>query len=243
MKAAPLLCCFSLILSGCLNLSPEYAPPDLGLPLPAAYKDADPRTADPADAPEGGPWWEIFADPELNGLMRLLNADNQDVARAAANLRSARTRIQAAGAAFFPGLSLPASYTRSGRENGISSAASIGVSAQWEISLWNSLPAFEAARANTQAVAADLDALRLAAQAELAQAYFQLRALDSQRDLYESTIQAYSRAVRLTRNQYRGGLVTPADVAQAEARLAGAESELLALERERSGLEHGIALL
>ncbi|MDR1359961.1 MAG: TolC family protein, partial [Deltaproteobacteria bacterium] len=32
-------------------------------------------------------------------------------------------------------------------------------------------------------------------------------------------------------------------VAQAEARLAGAESELLALERERSVLEHGIALL
>jgi NodT family efflux transporter outer membrane factor (OMF) lipoprotein len=61
--------------------------------------------------------------------------------------------------------------------------------------------------------------------------------------LYESTIQAYSRAVNLTRNQYLGGMVTPADVAQAEARLAGAESELLALERERSGLEHGIALL
>ncbi|MDR2076228.1 MAG: efflux transporter outer membrane subunit [Desulfovibrio sp.] len=242
MKFAPFLCWFCLALSGCLNLSPEYAPPDL--PLPEAYKGEEGwKIADPADTRDRGPWWEVFADPDLNGLMDRLNAGNQDIAEAAANLRSARTRIMAARSAFFPDLSLTGSYTRSGRETGVSTSLSAGVSSQWEISLWNSLPAFEAARANAQAAAADLAALRLSAQAELAQAYFQLRTLDAQMDLYAVTIQAYARAARLTRSQYRGGIVTPADVAQAEARLAGAESELLALERERAELEHGIALL
>jgi NodT family efflux transporter outer membrane factor (OMF) lipoprotein len=244
MRPVSLLCWFCLVLSGCVNLSPEYAVPDLGQPLPPTYKEEEGwKVAAPADILDRGPWWEIFADPELNRLMDLLNADNQDIAQAAANLRSARTRIQAARAALFPGVSLPASYTRSGRENSITSASSVGVNAQWEISFWNSLPALEAARADAQAAAADFAALRLAAQAELAQAYFQLRTLDVQMDLYTSTIRAYARAVRLTRNQYRGGVVTPADVAQAEARLAEAEAELLALERERAGLEHGIALL
>jgi NodT family efflux transporter outer membrane factor (OMF) lipoprotein len=244
MKPVSFLCWLCLLLSGCLNLSPEYAVPDLGQPLPPDYKEeAGWKIASPADSLDRGPWWELFADPELNRLMESLNAHNQDIARAAANLRSARTRIQATRAAFFPGVSLSASYSRGGRGNGIVSTASAGVSAQWEISFWNSLPAFEAARADAQAAAADFATLRLSAQAELAQAYFQLRTLDEQMDLYASTIQAYARAVRLTRNQYRGGIVTPADVAQAEARLAGAESELLALERERSGLEHGIALL
>jgi NodT family efflux transporter outer membrane factor (OMF) lipoprotein len=244
MKPAPFFCWLCLVLSGCVNLSPEYAPPDLGQPLPPAYKEEEGwKIAAPADALDRGPWWEVFADPELNRLEDLLNANNQDIARSAANLRGARARIQAARAAFFPGLSLPASYTRSGRGDGVASLASAGLSAQWEISFWNSLPAFEAARANAQAASADFATLRLAAQAELAQAYFQLRTLDAQMDLYASTIQAYARAVRLTRSQYRGGIVTPADVAQAEALLAGAESELLALERERAGLEHGIALL
>ncbi|MDR2161601.1 MAG: efflux transporter outer membrane subunit [Desulfovibrio sp.] len=232
-----------LFLAGCVNLSPDYAVPDLGQPLPPAFKEGW-KTADPADERERGPWWRAFADPDLNRLMDYLEAGNQDIAQAAANLRSARTRIMAARAAFFPGVSLPASYTRSGREGGpITSSASAGISAQWEISFWNSLPALEAARADAQAAAADFATLRLSAQAELAQSYFQLRALDEQEALYESTLRAYARALRLTRNQYRGGIITPADVAQAEARLAGAESELLAVRRDRATLEHGIALL
>ncbi|MDR2605641.1 MAG: efflux transporter outer membrane subunit, partial [Desulfovibrio sp.] len=118
-----------------------------------------------------------------------------------------------------------------------------GPQASWEISFWNALPAYEAAGAEAEAAAADFAAARLLMQSDLALCYVQLRTLDSRRELYESTIEAYKRAVALTDSQYRGGMVTRMDLEQARAQLADAQAQLAALERERSELEHGIAVL
>ena len=250
--AAPISFCLCLLLGGCINLSPSYAPPEPLQPIPQEYKEEKGwKTATPSDALDRGPWWERFNDPELNRLMGLLNTANQDIAKAAANLRQARSQITAARSAFFPGVSLPASYTRSGgsgtggmgMDGGISTKYSVGISAQWEISFWNALPAFEAAKAEASASAADYATIRLSSQAELAQDYFQLRSLDVRLSLYEATIEAYQKALRITQSQYQGGIVTRADVAQAEAQLAQAEAQRLGLLRQRAEVEHAIAVL
>lgn len=234
-----------LALGGCINLSPSYAPPDLLSPLAPEYKEESGwKTATPQETRDRGPWWEIFADPELNALMARLNAANQNIAVAAANLRQARAQIGIARSALWPGVTAPASVTRSGTEgSGQQTRTSYGVNAQWEISFWNALPALEAAKAQAAASAADYATTRLAMQAELAQAYFQLRMLDGERDMYESTVKAYARAVELTSSQFRGGMVTRMDVDQAESQLASAEAQLAALARQRAEYEHGIALL
>ncbi|MDL2315751.1 efflux transporter outer membrane subunit [Desulfovibrio sp. OttesenSCG-928-A18] len=238
-----LLAC--LTLTGCFNLSPGYIDPGLHTPMAVEYKEDQGWTSARALAAlDRGTWWEIFEDPSLNALVAKANSANQNIAVAAANLRQARAQIVVARSALFPGVSLPASLSRSGGENrGPGSNWSYGLSAQWEISFWNALPALESAKAMAQASAADLAAMRLAVQAELAQAYFQLRALDSQRSLYDSTIKAYREAVRLTNSQFRGGMVTRADVAQAEAQLAQAEAQLAAVERQRAQTEHAVAIL
>ena len=239
------VCLSPLLLGGCFNLSPTHERPPMPAPLPGEYKEENGwKTATPMEGMERGPWWEMFGDPSLNDLMRQLNAANQNIAVAAANLRQSRAQVSSARAAFLPGVSLPASATRSGGSTGPSSSSySFGLSAQWEISFWNAVPAFEAAKAQAEATAADYAAMRLSTQAELAQNYFQLRTLDVQLSLYESTIAAYAKGVQLTRSQYQGGTVTPADVAQAEAQLASAEAQLASIENQRAQLEHGIAIL
>lgn len=240
------LCCICLaLLGGCVNLSPKYARPELAEAMPEQYKEEEGwHTGRPMADLDRGSWWEMFGDPALNELMGKLNAANQNIAQAAANLRQARAQADVARSAFFPSLSLPASAARAGTEGGgPRTTYSIGASNQWEISFWNALPGYEAAKAQTEASAADLATMRLAMQAELAQNYFQLRAYDVQQSLYESTIKAYKRAVELTRSQYRGGIVTPADVSQAEAQLAMAEAQYTAVQRQRSLLEHAIAVL
>jgi NodT family efflux transporter outer membrane factor (OMF) lipoprotein len=226
-------------------LSPEYQRPDLLRPIPAAYKEEDGwKTSTPGDALDRGSWWTMFEDPVLDDLMGQLNAANQNIAVAAANLRQARARVMGARSAFLPTAGAAGSTTRgSTASGGVAASSSIGISAQWEISFWNAIPAYEAVKAQAAATAADYATMRLAMQAELAQAYFQLRILDVQHDLYESTIAAYAKAVQLTRSQYMGGVVTPADVAQAEAQLASAEAQIADLDRQRALLEHGIAIL
>ena len=235
----------ALLLGGCINLSPTYAPPPVADKMPVQYKEEDGwKTATPMESLGRGPWWEMFGDPVLSDLIVKANAANQNIAVAAANLRQARAQINVARSAFMPGVSLPASATRSGSQGSPPQTQySAGVSAQWEISFWNALPAFEAARAQAEATAADYAAMRLSVQSELAQTYFQLRILDVQHSLYESTIAAYAKGVQLTRSQYQGGMVTLTDVAQAETQLASAEAQLASIERQRAELEHGIAIL
>ncbi len=235
-----------LLLGGCIfDLSPNYERPDLPQrEIPEEFKETGAwKMALPQETLARGPWWEMFEDATLNGLMAEMHLANQNIAQAAANLRTARAQISVARSAFFPTVSLPASATRGNTSGAIHNSYSVGVSSQWEVSFWNAIPAFAAARAEAEATAADYSTMRLATEAELAQTYFQLRTLDVQIELYESTIAAYAKAVQLTRSQYQGGIVTPADVAQAEAQLASAEAQLADLQRQRAELEHGIALL
>ncbi len=235
-----------LLLGGCFfDLSPEHRPPDLPQKnIPEVYKETGGwKAAVPGETLDRGPWWKMFGDPVLDGLMDTANIANQDIAQAAANLRQARAQVAVARSAFLPTVSLPASASRGNSSGAVHNSYSVGVSAQWEIGFWNAVPAFEAAKAEAEATAADYATMRLSVQAEMAQNYFQLRTLDVQTDLYESTIAAYAKAVQLTRSQYLGGMVTPADVAQAEAQLASAEAQLASLQRQRAALEHGIALL
>jgi NodT family efflux transporter outer membrane factor (OMF) lipoprotein len=239
---------FSILLGGCVNLSPDYVTPSLPEEMPVRYKEGGTgeealwRPARPGQSV--GRWWSLFADPVLDELMQGLMRGNQDIAAAAATLRVAAAQAATARSSLFPVLGGPFSTERSGSEAlRASSRYSAGFQSSWEMSFWNSLPALELAKAETQAAAGDLAALRLLLQAELAQNYFQLRSLDSRQELYESTIAAYKRAADLARSQFRGGLATRADYDQAEAQLAGAQAQLAALKRQRAELEHGIALL
>ena len=245
LYALPLLCLSALFMSGCVNLSPTYTRPDLEQPIPEQYKEEEGwRTARPMADIDRGSWWGIFNDSKLNELMGELNEANQNIAVAAANLRQARAQVDVLRSAFLPGVSVPVSATRSGTEGGgPRTSYSAGLSTQWEISFWNALPAYEGGRAQAEASAADYATMRLAMQSELAQNYFQLRAYDMQMDLYESTIVTYKRAVSLTQSQFRGGIATSADVAQAEAQLATAEAQYASVQRQRSLLEHSLAVL
>lgn len=231
------------LLQGCL--SPAYYRPDLVEPVPGSYKEeGDWKTAVPGDTLDRGNWWERFQDPVLNALVEKAHATNQNIAIAAANFRQARTQIATARADFMPRIEGTGVAERRGVDHGAhTSRYTLGATSTWELSFWNTLPAFEAARAQTEASAADYATMRLAVESELAQSYFQLRALDDQLKLYDDTIRAYEKAVTLTQNQYAAGTVTLADVAQAEAQLAGAQAEQAALERQRSEVEHGVAVL
>ena len=114
----------------------------------------------------------------------------------------------------------------------------------YEADVWarvrNSVNASVAA---TQATAADVETVALSLHAELAIDYFTLRGLDRVRELLDTSVQAYERALELTRNRFEGGIASQADVAFAETQLESTRAQAIDMEASRATLEHAIAVL
>ncbi|MBK0393848.1 efflux transporter outer membrane subunit [Ramlibacter algicola] len=251
----------ALALAGCA-VGPRYegAPPIEN--MPAGFKEAggDWVAAQPQDV-ERGPWWDLFQDPQLSQLAARVEVSNQNVAAAVASYQQARALVAQQRAGLFPTLSLGADGSRSGARGastattasgatvsvgggGPRNSVSVDIGGSWEPDVWGRLAAgVSQARAGEQASLADLAAARLSAQGELATNYFNLRALDVQRDLQARTVAGYERTVTVTQNRYNAGIAARTDLLQAQTQLANARADLLDLQRQRASAEHAIAVL
>ncbi len=263
MRHAPrlaLLCAaaaLSFQLSGCA-VGPDYHKPAAA--VPESYKEAPEgwKTAQPADTADRGPWWLIYDDAQLNGLMDQLNANNQTVAQYAAAYRQARALVGEARAAYFPVVSASFSGSRARSPARVSNANSssfagggsisnnvnLGLDATWEPDLWGKVSrTVSAQEAGQQGAAADLANARLSAQATLAQTYFTLRSLDAQQKLLDDTVAAYQKSLQLTQNKYAQGVAGRADVIQAQTQLQSAQAAAIDNGVARAQDEHAIAVL
>ena len=235
------------LLAAC-TVGPEYVRPHTE--TPAAFKEGW-KEAQPRDGELRGNWWEAFNDPLLSDLQEQVSISNQNLALAEAQYRQARSLVQSARAGYVPSVSAGASADRSRAsasgnsiDRGVRNSYSISVDAAWELDLWGRVRrSVESSEAGAQASAADLESLRLSAQAELATNYFQLRSLDTQRQLLDDTVVAYERSLKLTENQYAAGIVAKADVVQAQTQLKATQAQALDTGVQRAQLEHAIALL
>jgi len=240
------------LLIGC-TVGPDYVRP--GVEVPGGYKEmAGWRVARPKDDTLRGAWWEIFNDPQLNALEEQVDISNQNVAQAEAQFRQARALVQQARAAYFPTITIGVGVTRSRRSSTIGTGGSasrnavtdysLPVDVSWELDVWGRIRrAVESSQAGAQASAADLETARLSARAELAQDYFQLRSLDTQKQLLDAAVADFEKSLELTNNRYAAGVASRADVLQAETQLKTTQAQAIDVGVQRAQLEHAIALL
>lgn len=214
---------------------------------PAAFKEASGEwvVAQPKDEAPKGKWWQVFGDPVLDEVTGQVSASNQSLRAAEARYTQSRAAVQSARAGLFPTLGASGGALRSRRgEGGGGTSYDIGLDARWEIDLWGRVRRLvEASRAGEQASAADLEAIRLSLQSELAINYFQLRVTDVQRELLDDTVKAFRTSLQVTQNRYKAGVAARVDVVQAETQLKSTEAQALDLRVARAQLEHAIAVL
>src|SRR6266478_5735303 len=225
-------------------------------PAPPQYKELPPawKAAQPNDQVAKGKWWEVFEDEQLNKIEEQINVSSQTLKAAQAQFEQARAIVRINRSNLYPSVTAGVNVTRShqsaNRPNGRLSPASnytdlqLPVDASYEADVWGRVRrAVEAARANAQASAADLESVSLSLHAELATDYFQVRALDAEEQLLNSTVSAYEKALRLTQNRYSGGVASQVDVAQAQTQLETTRAQATDLGVQRSQFEHAIAVL
>ena len=240
------------MLAAC-TVGPNYVKPTVE--IPANYKENEGwKVAQPKDDTLRGTWWEVFNDPQLNALEAQVDISNQNVAAEEAQFRQARALVQAARAAYFPTVTIGVGLTRSRRSSTISTGPSasrnavtdysLPVDVSWELDVWGRIRrAVESSQANAQASAADLETARLSARTELAQDYFQLRSLDTQKQLLDAAVADFEKSLELTNNRYSAGVASRADVLQAETQLKTTQAQAIDVGVQRAQLEHAVALL
>lgn len=238
----------ALLIAGCATALPE-------IPLqqpPAQFKEIGGERwtiARPAEAQDRGTWWKAFADPVLDRLAERAAVNNTSIHEAAARLAQARALVRNAQAARLPQVGVGAGAARqagANTANGASPATLVqaGASLSWELDLFGRLAqARDAASLDAQAREALLHSTRLLVQAEVAQTYLAVRALDTERALVRDTVTAYADTLRLTQRRFQAGDIAELDVVRVQAELAATEADALALDRQRAELEHALAVL
>ena len=250
----------ALVLFKSCDKAPKYSKPSVATPpaykeiAPDAFKETnDWKFARPSDAVIRGNWWEMFNDPQLNSLEEQLNTANQNIALADANFRVARALVKESRSQYFPTVTTSPSIIVS-RQSGASSANfsagrqqtnyTLPFDATWEPDFWGRIRNTVVASASeAQATAADLQNVRLSVEAELAFDYYQLRSLDAEKRLLDTTIAAYQEQLELTRVRFQTGIASDEDVAQAETQLKTTEAQATDLGIARAQFEHAIAVL
>ena len=232
------------LLGGC-TVGPDYVRPDTD--VPTAYKeDSLWKTARPADEYPRGQWWRVFHDPELDRLMELHNRQNLTIAQSEAQYRQAQAMLRQAESALFPTLSMDANRSRGVLSNNsmkVSNENQLIGTLSWEVDLWGGIRRnIEAGEAGAQASKAQLEAVKLSSQAQLATAYLELIVTDRQIIRLEESEKLLAESLKLTINQYNAGLVSDASVAQAESQLKSAQASTIDSKLARTQLEHAIAV-
>ena len=239
----------ALVLAGCASV-PRIDPASIPA-TPAAFKEGDGRwtRAAPAVAQPRGEWWKAFSDPVLDDLIARADASNASLQAAAARLAQARALVRSANASRMPQLGIGAG---AGRQDGLPLApagapqtlTSIGADLSYEVDLFGRLAsASRAAALDARSREALLQSTRLVVQADVAQTYLAIRAIDTERALVRGTVVTYLEALKLTERRFRAGDVAELDVSRARTEVAATESEALALDRRRAELEHALAVL
>ena len=242
-----------MCLSGCV-VGPKYQRPTVD--AAPAWKSQGPwREAAPKDAFPKGAWWEIFHDDELNGYEQQLLKANQSLAAARDRLDRARSLARVASAGLFPTLSADPNASRN-RYSGnrpesatpeiplTQSVYEVPFALNYEVDLFGrARKTLQAANANLQGTAADLQNVQLVLTAELAADYFSVRELDSEYQVVQESVKIQREGLVLVNHRHEGGVASGLDLAQQQTLLDSTVTQLYLLQQQRSQFEDAIAVL
>ncbi len=236
------------LLTGCA-LGPNYKRPPVE--TPPAYRS---ETAEPAPVAATSladlPWWEVFQDPVLKGLIEEALANSYDMRIVAARVEQARYSVGVTRADLLPQAEYEAGAARGkfsnplGGNNVTVNQFLGALQMAWEIDIWGRI------RRTTEASLADLFATEdvrrgviLSLVSGVAQAYLELRELDLELEIATHTRDSFQQTLDLFTRQLVGGVGNKLAVERAAGALANAAAAIPDTERQIVAKENQISIL
>lgn len=203
-------------------------------------------------------WWKSFRDQQLSALVERLVGQNLDLQTAAERVIQSVAQRQVAVAQGLPHIEGQSSSTYNRQSpNGTLSLLTPapgapleyalfhdGLISSWQLDLFGRVRrAVEAADANTLAAVENRHGVALAAVAELAQSYMQLRGTQNRLGIAKRNLRLSEENVQLVNARFGNGVATTLDLAQARAQQAAIAATLPPLRTREAELINTIGLL
>jgi NodT family efflux transporter outer membrane factor (OMF) lipoprotein len=244
-------------LAGC-TVGPDYQSPEIGEAPRRSAPDGGEGAAQVVDDAVDLAWWKSFRDDQLSSLVERLAGQNLDLQTAAERVIQSVAQRRVAASAGLPHIEGQSSATYNGASpNGTLSLFTPapgapldyglfkdGLMSSWQLDLFGRVRrAVEAADANTLAAVENRHGIALAAIAELAQSYMQLRGTQHLLGIAKRHLRIVEENEELVNTRFANGIATTLDVAQARAQRATIAATVPPLRSREAELINAIGLL
>lgn len=231
------------------NLTPVFNKPTAGQNSTFKYRAlVDSMNNVPIDTA----WWNHFQDPVLNDLITRVSTKNYDLQAAVHSFEQVRSLARVDRSSLLPELNLNNVLTR--RQVSTNSAQNfrannfytyeLNLLASYQLDLWGKLRSiYKASLINTEISLLEYYNLLSTLRAQTASLYFNIRQLDRQIALYDSTIVTRQQSLTIAHLNYQAGASDALDEARAETQLRSAESARWTVLNQRAKLENALAIL
>ena len=245
----PTLILFPVFLLSSCAVGPNYKRPNV--PTPPAFRSGPDvsQQASLADLP----WWEIFHDETLTGLIKESLANNNDLSVAAARVEQASEVAAQARSQYFPTLGYSTLLTNGHNQfiyspvnppSGSQGFLLAIARATWEADLWGRIRRTnESARAQVLASEESRRGVMLTVVSSVSQAYFELIGLRIQLEISKQSAQSFTQSFTLVTQRVQEGVGNELQASRASMELANASASVLEVERLIALKENQICML
>ena len=253
MKKLAYLLTVTILMAGCA-VGPKYTRPVVV--TPTNYRAAMPAQTSimPAAPPSSlgnENWWQVFQDPVLVQLIHTAIRQNYDVRIAATRVLEAQAQVGIIRSNQLPSAGVGADLFSQQNAKVTNlfpayqvNAGELDLSVIWNLDFWGKYRReTQEARARLLASEYGQRAVISSLVANVATAYFQLRALDSQLDIAKRTLATRHQSLQLTQVLYDHGSSSDLDVSQSEQLVYTASATIPDLERQIEQQENLLSIL
>ena len=244
MNRTSLAALLAVLLAGCTTqvpqaLSPSLVPNGFTAPVPASAP-VWPETS----------WWAGFGDPAMTQLVTEAQANNRDIAAAAARVMQAEAQATVQRSALFPTIDAQAQHSgnqcsgQACRQYLSGQTFGLGFNATYELDIWG------LARNNLRAAQEQLKSARFAQQAvamtvtaNVASRYLEVLALRSRIAIQHQQIDAINDILQVIKLKVKAGAISRLDLVRENTQLESVQAQLPNLETQEKQALFALAVL